>query len=266
MSDVHPSVGERKSREDMIRFWDEYSDQYTAVQQGDIPQRIVSRLFELGSLHPNDCVLEIGSGPGTYSMVLAPKVRILTCMDTSPNMLKRLKAEAVSRGIGNIECFLKDWGEYVPKKGYDACIATLCPGSGTPESIVRMEGAARRSCTLVSWVDNHGDDLNSMIWNELGKDYGYGFRHSTQVEDWLAHNGRDPLVEFFDADVSMDVPISSIIAQEESSFRAYGVDADIPGLVRKVLADSLDGDILHYSATNRMKMITWSAERRRHFP
>ena len=260
MSDIHPSVGEGKSHDDMIKFWEDYSQQYSGEQQGDIPKRIVDRLFEVGVFQGNDCIMEIGSGPGTYSLEIAPRARILVCMDSSPSMLDRLKSESKRRGITNIECFVKDWTEYVPSKGYDACIATLCPGTGSPESIERMEATARRSCALVSWVVNHGDDLDAMIWKELGKDYGYGFRSSTAVQDWLSENGRDSKVEFFKTEIVKDIPISALAEKERAAFAAYGKDIDAEGIIRKVLGSEIDGDILHYRAVNEMKLIYWDSE------
>lgn len=259
MSNIHPSVGEGRTYEEMLKFWDDYSDQYSAMQQGDIPKRVVDSLFEKGYLESSNCVMEIGSGPGTYSMELAPRVRIIVCMDTSPRMLQRLKDSAEARGLTNIERYLKDWNTYEPAKGYDACIATLCPGSGTPDSIARMEGTARNYCILVSWVRNHGDDLNADIWKYLGKDYGYDFRGSTQVEDWLKDNGRDPQVEFFDTTIDEDILLEKLVAKETSAFAAYGVRIDMESAIRDILGDQLDGDILHYHAVNRMKMIVWKS-------
>ena len=260
MSDIHPSVGMNVDHDGMIRFWDRYSDHYSSMQQGDIPKRIVDRLFSLGMLTENDCVMEIGSGPGTYSFEIAPRVRILVCMDSSPRMLAHLREGMDKRKIGNIEPFEKDWDSYVPTKGYDACIATLCPGSGSPESICRMEGTARRSCTLVSWIVNHGDDLNAMLWKESGKDYGYGFRSSTAVQDWLRDNGRDPIVEFFKAEITADIPLGVLAEKERAAFAAYGIEIDAERMIRKLLKDDLEGDILHYRAVNEMKMISWRSD------
>ena len=64
-------------------FWDGFSDTYNSDDQGDAPQRIVDSLMESGAVRPDDCVMEVGSGPGTYSLLLAPRVRILVCMDIS---------------------------------------------------------------------------------------------------------------------------------------------------------------------------------------
>lgn len=108
MPTMHPSVGEGKSHEDMVRFWDGYAECYSSIQQGDIPGRVVDRLFGLGILEANDCTMEVGSGPGTYSLLLAPRVRKLVCMDTSDRMLDRLFSEAKRLGYSNMERFKKD--------------------------------------------------------------------------------------------------------------------------------------------------------------
>ncbi len=253
----HPFDGESLNYEDRLRFWDQYSDQYSGFQQGDIPRRIVDRLFEVDMLQSEDCVLEVGSGPGTYSLELAPKVRILVCMDTSPRMLDRLSQSMMDRGYSNFERFLMDWNEYEPRKGYDTCIATLCPGTGSPESIHRMECASRRGCVLVSWLTNHGDDLNAEIWKRMGKDYGYEMRSTNPAFEWLVDNGRNPQMEILRTTVSADMHIDELVAKERSAFRLYGREDEAEALTREILAPHLDGDILHYTAENAMKLIYW---------
>ena len=60
MRDVHPFQGMGTSHEDSLRFWDDYADQYTSVQQGDIPERVIGRLSEMGFIGPSSDVLELG--------------------------------------------------------------------------------------------------------------------------------------------------------------------------------------------------------------
>lgn len=253
----HPFDGQGLDYGRRIRFWDDYSDHYSAFQQGDIPERIIDRLLDIGMLLPSDCVLEVGSGPGTYSIPLASKVRILTCMDSSTRMLDRLMGSARARGLPNIERFDKDWNDYVPRKGYDFCIATLCPGTGSPVSMTRMEGAARRGCALVSWLENHGDDLNQEVWRRLGEDYGYEARQSTAAHDWLSGNGRDPITEVFTTTVEADIPIEDLVTKEASAFAAYGTGIDAETIIREILEPMSDNGIVHYRATNRMKLTYW---------
>ena len=257
MSKVHPFDGEKLSYGEMLQFWEKYSPYYSGLQQGDIPDRIVDYLFEEGVFQEEDHILEIGSGPGTYSLKIAPRVKTITCIDSSESMLKRLTDGASSNGLDNVRCIKADWDEYKSDRIYDSCIATLCPGSGAPESIHRMESSAERACALVSWVTNHGDELDALIWKELGKDYGYGFRKSTAVQDWLSDNNREPVVKHFKTVVEADWKLSDIVAKTESSFRACNVNVKLEHIIKKILGPELDGDVFHYTAENEMKLIYW---------
>lgn len=208
-------------------------------------------------LTSSDHVLEVGSGPGTYSLPIASKVNALTCLDSSPRMLDRLMRLAGESDINNIDRIDMDWKDFTPHKGYDICIATLCPGSGTPESIERMEGSARRGCVLVSWLENHGDDLNEKVWKRLGKDYGYDARKSNGVAEWLSANGRRPHTQILSTTVSADIPVDDLIAKEISAFAAYGSEIDVESIVREILEPETDNGIVHYTATNRMRLTYW---------
>jgi len=106
-------------------FWEGMSDVYSADDQADAPQRIVDRLFDTGSITGSDCVLEVGAGPGTYSLLLAHRVRILVCMDSSETMLDRLFANREVLEGCRVERFHQDWATYEPRKGYDFCFASL---------------------------------------------------------------------------------------------------------------------------------------------
>jgi hypothetical protein len=39
------------------------------------------------------------------------------------------------------------------------------------------------------------------------------------------------------------------------------VEADIAGIVKDILGPELDGEVLHYSAENEMKLICWNPKR-----
>ena len=234
-------------------FWDGFAASYSAFQQGDGPRRIVDRLFQLEILKPSDSVLEVAAGTGAYSIELAPRVRILTCMDSSERMLDKLFESVRAHGFTNVERFHKDWEEYIPRKGYCACLATLCPGSDRPESIRRMEGAARETCAIVSWVVNHHDDLEMAVWDALGLERPHVGRGSTSADEWLMENGRSPHVETFEVHVEAVMPAERKASEIEGIFRASGVNADVRGTVMDIIGD----EIYRYSANNCLKMVCW---------
>lgn len=136
-------------------------------------------------------------------------------------------------------------------------MASLRPGIGSPESLQKMEAVSKIGCVQVSWLENHGDDLTSDIWHEPGKEYGFDFRKSNPMLDWLKDNGRDPAYEVLEARVTYDVPIESVIREEESAFRAYGVMEEIGPIVLGILKNDIEDGIYYYDKVNSMKPINW---------
>lgn len=238
-------------------FWDSVSGTYTPGRQGDAPERIVDRLFETESILPSDCVMEVGCGPGTYSLLLAPRVRILVCMDTSDVMLDRLFASAGESGYTNIERFHKDWTTYTPRKGYDFCFASLLPGSDTEGSMERMEGTARRGCAVLAWERLHDDDLTDRVSEMLGIERTKPRRGTGFFEDWLSERGRDFAVERFEIPFDDSFPIEKVVRAESIKFGAYGVETDVSDAVREAVADRTENGIVRSSGTNVLRMVRW---------
>ncbi len=226
------------------RFWDDFAERYSAMEQGGIPQRIIDRLSESGFIGPESSVLEIGSGPGTYSNLLEPVVGSLVCLDSSPRMLDRLRASGCQA-----ECILQDWSAYVPDRTFDCCIASLCPGSDSPESIERMESCASNRI-IISWVENHGDDITEMVWRALGKEPE---RRPGSVRGWLEENGREPIVEQFETRVVADIEVNDIVEMQRSYFLARG-----EGDVKEIVEDMFGCGSIHVEHTNIIEAVRWT--------
>lgn len=238
-------------------FWEDFAPWYSSSQQGEAPGRIVDRLFDLGMLAQGYSVLEVGSGTGAYSLELAPRVRFLTCLDSSQAMLDILSRRLSEGGFGNVETVRGDWNDRVPSKDYDACILPLCPGSDSPESILRMEGSARESCAIVSWVVNHGDDLENKVWRAIGRAPPKVSRGSTAAEDWLGSNGREPTVETFRVSIEKEIPVGRKLDQMCAIFRAQGVAEDISDVIVGLMSPDIDGNSYVYRAENVLKLTCW---------
>ena len=259
--DAHPFDRLGMSRSERIGFWDGYADSYSSFQQGDIPGRIVRRLADIGFVSEDSSVLEIGSGPGTYSLPLAEAAGSVLCLDSSPRMLTRLEDEAGTRGLDNIRTRVAEWPDMELEEKFDLCIAALCPGVCDGTSVRRMEELSSDGCAMVNWVENHGDDLNAAIWSALGRDCGSGFRKRSPALDWLRENGREVVIEEFETEVSADIPVRSLAEREDAYFRSVGIDADTEPIVREALRDRIEGDVCHYRARNRMRLVYWRSGR-----
>ena len=251
---THPFEGEGFDHRRSIRFWDDIANDYEGgIMQGDIPERIISSLFDRGILTSDSEVLELGCGPGTYSAPLSERVRALTCGDTSERMLSILSKRCLN---GNIRTILGDFMTADYGGRYDAVMMTLCPGTGSPDGIRRVESLSKGWCIHIMWVDNTWDDIHAEVWKKLGKDYSFDGRKVRIMEMNLESLGRDYDVSEFTADIHWELPADELIEREKRTFSVYG-PYDAESAIREVLSDHIDGDVFSFDCRNVMKMITW---------
>ena len=252
---ISPNAGLGMDSDKTAEFWDKIAEGYTSKEQGDIPKRVVDSLFEKKILNEFSNVIEIGSGPGTYTVPIASRVSRLECVDSSERMLARLKNTILANGLDNVGYVLNKWENYnVPDRKFDVAIASLCPYSGTAESIQKMELCASEWCVIISWDTNHGDDITEHIWKKLGFDFDFSGRKSSALTDILNNSGRTAKVEYFNADIEYDIPTEYIANREKDVFEAYGIDGC---KVNEIVKSMFPENLAHFKHTNIMRVVTW---------
>jgi len=260
---IHPFDGENLTYQDRLKFWDDRADSYSSVQQGRIVDDIVDHLFSKGTLNSDSTVLELGSGPGTYSLKIAPRVKRLVCVDASPKMMKRMMTEAKKNGIWNIRYITSDFFELDLDERFDLVISSLCPGTGTAEGLRVMESFSMRHCMYVMWIKNCWDDIHAEMWKHLGKDYSFDARTKDIVTPQLIKMRRVPETLEFAADIAMDLPFESTFEREVNSFLSFGInEEDAMSAVESVLSGMRHGNMIEYRRTNLMRTIAWECEGR----
>jgi hypothetical protein len=155
-----------------VRFWDVYAAQYLKdVVSGERSYReIVAFLQREKIFVPGDRVLDVGSGPGTYSLLFAEQAKKVTALDLSPGMLAALSREAAARGEANIDAVQSTWEEYSPREKHELVFASSSPAVNDEPSLLRMEELSSRSCCYVmSGQPSSGGlfyDLSEAIFGE----------------------------------------------------------------------------------------------------
>ena len=143
--------------------WDENAAIYNQLihMQSGFSQKQIDLL----DLRSTDTVLDIGCGPGRTAFLIAPLVKKVVAMDSSPRMLDFCNQNCDSRGITNVDTFLADWND-------DALLSSIgrfdvVHTSRSPAicDFEKLSSYSRRLVVVISWANGPGTPqlLNEMF-------------------------------------------------------------------------------------------------------
>lgn len=142
-------------------------DEKTRQKQAEV----IRMLDRLKFLQPDIEVLDIGCGPGTYTLDLARRAKKATALDPSSKMLDILEQRAAAENITNIETVCSTWEEINLEdrsweKRFGLVLAALTPGINNVETVQKMIAASNRGCFYKGLVSR--DDLaQTELWRRL---------------------------------------------------------------------------------------------------
>ncbi len=159
-------TGEKGSdpRQDPDAWRDKARSYYEHVQrrwvQPDSSRDLVVQWLDS---HPGSTVLDIGAGPGAWTVLMAQHAREVTAVDPSAAMLEVLRENAAHAGLSNVRVIHAPW----PEAEVDPVDASLCfhamyASLDLPAFITRMIAVTRCACFLGLRVPTH-DGLMAQI-------------------------------------------------------------------------------------------------------
>ena len=148
-----------KIADDPSHNWNnlENAKRYDKNAKNEYDDRVRTTIASLEITHDSR-VLDIGAGPGTLAIPLAPHIREVTAVEPGAGMVEILRQQAQRDGIGNIICVQKLWEDVNLsqdlKAPYDVVIASLSLTMyDIHEALQKMDNAASGSVHLFWFVD-----------------------------------------------------------------------------------------------------------------
>lgn len=109
----------------------------------------ISKMLARIETSPEDTVLDIGCGPGTLAIPLAERVKSITGLDISSEMLRHLKENAAKKDITNINYINCSWDDAVVGKDvepHDIVVASRSLGPhDLKESMLKLASVAKKA-------------------------------------------------------------------------------------------------------------------------
>lgn len=164
----------RKGKEE-IEFWNSLAPEYGKRSSEHSPERlqkVLGILSEEGMLTPEAEVLDVGSGPGTYALPLARRVRRVTAIDGAGEMCRILREKAAEAGLSNINVLQRMWEdidlkEEALERRFDLVFASMMPGVCNKETLLKLIQASRRYCCLITWVEGAYNQIRQKLLEQF---------------------------------------------------------------------------------------------------
>ena len=142
-------------------FWDARSEDYPDPSTREQMQRLLERLTRL----PQEArpaaglrLLDVGAGAGAISLHAARAGAIVTALDVSSAMLRRLEAA----GQKGIETLVADWRAFDIdaagfRRAFDLVYAQMVPSFRDVADFARFEACSRGWCVFIGWGRERND-------------------------------------------------------------------------------------------------------------
>ncbi|OPZ73540.1 MAG: Mg-protoporphyrin IX methyl transferase [Firmicutes bacterium ADurb.Bin456] len=158
------------------RLWDYRARDFNEHRSSDEGKKKITKVLDFllarKLLHQGSEVLDIGCGPGSYTLSLAQVAKSVVGLDISPNMIAYAREKAAQAGVINTTFETSPWETLDLKakgleKKFDLVFASMCPGINSKETLLKMVAASRGFCFLSSFArreDSVKDPLAQIIF------------------------------------------------------------------------------------------------------
>jgi SAM-dependent methyltransferase len=150
----------------------ENAERYDSSSRSEYDDRVKTTIDSL-EINWNSKVLDIGAGPGTLAIPLAPLVREITAVEPGGGMVEVLKNRAEKQGFRNIACVQKRWEDIDPARDlavpYDIVVASLSlTMSDIREALGKMDAVSSDSVHLFWFADMpFWEQMYADLWHLL---------------------------------------------------------------------------------------------------
>ena len=222
-----PWIWQAKSKDDWNR-------RAAGFAKRNIPSKYVVEFCSHLELHPGLTILDVGSGPGTLSLYLADKVKKITALDFSAEMLEILNDKCAEAGINNIEtvcCAWEDDWQKLEIEKHDLVIASRSLAVDDLRSALRKANDWAKTTVVVGDRVGNGP-FNPDVFKAVGRNFTAGPDYIYTVNmlyamgiqasvNFIEFEGQASFLTFDEAVDSCKWMLDKITPEEEAKFNHY---------------------------------------------
>lgn len=237
----------------LIDYWDKRARDFSLMRKSndyDFGRKVYAALSEV--LSPDATMLDIGAGPGSFTVPFAQKIKFVTAVEPSKGMADVLRENVKEAGVENItviEALLEDLPQD-PSHDFQfdlvAISLVLWMFPDVWPRILQMERYAKSSCVIVAGIPD---------WKNPGVTGNTDVEEFQVLYNMLISKGRFPHVSIID--YRCERTIVDEIACRKLMYEQYEQDLTLEAeenIRREVVAGAKDGMCL---IASRSAVIRW---------
>ena len=204
-----PMKRRRNDSPDTMRRWNrmaaDFAKRTNEPRSGRKRLKTIEWLSGQGALGPGGRVLDIGSGPGNWTVPLARTAAHVTALEPAGAMVDLLRQRIEKDAITNVTVHQRTWqaiglDEEDWTGRFDLVFASMTPGIDGPASLRKMIAASRGYCYLSAFSGRGWHQWYRDLWREIFNEtldgnpadiiypfnmvYAMGYRPNLQFNFW----------------------------------------------------------------------------------
>lgn len=163
----------KKTLQDTVDFWNKRADNFQKNVMGKKGDKRVKRVLDWLEKQGVELavkeVLDIGAGPGAFTLALAERCRAVVALEPAEAMVEFLKSEVASRGCNNVQVIQNTWEEVDLKEEgllgrFDLVFASMSPGINNLDTINKALDCSKEYFYYSSFAGMRESDLLDKLW------------------------------------------------------------------------------------------------------
>jgi SAM-dependent methyltransferase len=243
------------------RYWNACAEQYgrDVDAEAHLYQAVVDHLLREGRLCPTDSVLDVGCGPGTYTIPMAQHALCVMGLDPAEGMIHELSGRADEKRLTNVEGTVARWDEF-GIGGFDLVVSALSPAASNSEGLMKMGSTSKRDCCYIAPARgkemNARNDLWERVVGEFRPSFAYDIKYPFNI---LIEAGERPDLKHISASVETEVDADVAISNFQTYFEIFTeMDDEKRAVIRDFVLDRSEYGIFRKKAKKVLAVMTWS--------
>jgi len=230
-------------------------------------RKVMNVLVREDLITPRSVILDVGCGPGTFTLPFSDHAESVVALDGSAEMCSCLEKRIQQEDRTNIRVVPQLWQDVdLRKEGwegrFDLVFASLTPAISDSEAVDKLNRASRLHCCLISSVfdsfSKAREDLWRILLNEKGRKQGSRLQ---LIFNLLFSMGCCPVIQYLDSDWVREETVEQAVERFSRAFWLYSeltpeIQAVIYEYVKERAVDGVFREILR----RKLGIVCWSVD------